>query len=612
MITPSSDEIVKLAEKYTTIPVCREIYADMITPIALLRRLQTRSDRFFLLESVEGGEKWARYSFLGYDPILRATCKNGTVTLEGAENRTVETDKPLSVLREVLSRYRAPHIEGLPPFTGGFVGYFAYAMLGYAEPTLRIKRGAWDDFDLMLFDKVIAYDHLKQKIVLIVNMQTDNVLENYGKACASLEAMAALIGDQTPLPPLRVTAKPQFTCNVTEEQYTDIVEKTREYIFNGDIFQAVQPPFTGGFVGYFAYAMLGYAEPTLRIKRGAWDDFDLMLFDKVIAYDHLKQKIVLIVNMQTDNVLENYGKACASLEAMAALIGDQTPLPPLRVTAKPQFTCNVTEEQYTDIVEKTREYIFNGDIFQAVQSRQFTSPYADSLLSAYRVLRTTNPSPYMVFLSVDGDEIMCSSPETLVRLQDGRLTTFPVAGSRPRGKTEEEDKALERELLADEKELSEHNMLVDLGRNDLGRVSRVGTVEVTDYMMIHRYSRIMHICSQVEGDIAEQYDACDAIEAVLPAGTLSGAPKIRACEIIEEQESEPRGVYGGALGYLDFAGNMDTCIAIRMAAKKNGIVTVQAGGGIVADSVPHNEYMESANKARAVINALESASEVDG
>ena len=269
-------------------------------------------------------------------------------------------------------------------------------------------------------------------------------------------------------------------------------------------------------------------------------------------------------------------------------------------------------EQYADIVEKTREYIFDGDIFQAVQSRQFSSPYQDSLLSAYRVLRTTNPSPYMVFLSIDGDEIMCSSPETLVRLDNGRLTTFPVAGSRPRGKTPEEDKALENELLADEKELSEHNMLVDLGRNDLGRVSKIGTVEVTDYMMIHRYSKIMHICSQVEGDIDEKYDACDAIEAVLPAGTLSGAPKIRACEIIEEQESEPRGVYGGALGYLDFTGNMDTCIAIRMAAKKNGIVTVQAGGGIVADSVPHNEYMESANKAKAVMNAIERASEVDG
>lgn len=485
MITPSCDEIVKLAADYSTIPVCREIYADMTTPIALLRRLQAKSKRFFLLESVEGGEKWARYSFLGYDPILRAACKNGTVTLEGVENRTVRTDKPLDVLREALAGYRAPRIEGMPPFTGGFVGYFAYAMLGYAEPRLRIKRGDWDDFDLLLFDKVIAYDHF---------------------------------------------------C----------------------------------------------------------------------------QKIVLIVNMRTDSVMENYGRACAELESMAALVTDQSPLPLLRADEKPQFTCNVTEEQYAEIVNKTREYIFDGDIFQAVQSRRFTSPYAGSLLPAYRVLRTTNPSPYMVFLSIDGDEIMCSSPETLVRLQDGRLTTFPVAGSRPRGATPAEDKALEAELLADEKELSEHNMLVDLGRNDLGRVSEIGSVEVTEYMMIHRYSKIMHICSQVEGDLADGRDALDAIEAVLPAGTLSGAPKIRACEIIEELEHEPRGVYGGALGYLDFAGNMDTCIAIRMAAKKNGVVTVQAGGGIVADSVPENEYLESANKARAVINAIERAAEVDG
>ena len=485
MITPSCDEIVKLAADYSTIPVCREIYADMTTPIALLRRLQAKSKRFFLLESVEGGEKWARYSFLGYDPILRAACKNGTVTLEGVENRTVRTDKPIDVLREALAGYRAPRIEGMPPFTGGFVGYFAYAMLGYAEPRLRIKRGDWDDFDLLLFDKVIAYDHFRQKIVLIVNMRTDSVMENYGRACAELESMAALVTDQSPLPLLRADEKPQFTCNVTEEQYAEIVNKTREYIFD-------------------------------------------------------------------------------------------------------------------------------GDIFQAVQSRRFTSPYAGSLLPAYRVLRTTNPSPYMVFLSIDGDEIMCSSPETLVRLQDGRLTTFPVAGSRPRGATPAEDKALEAELLADEKELSEHNMLVDLGRNDLGRVSEIGSVEVTEYMMIHRYSKIMHICSQVEGDLADGCDALDAIEAVLPAGTLSGAPKIRACEIIEELEHEPRGVYGGALGYLDFAGNMDTCIAIRMAAKKNGVVTVQAGGGIVADSVPENEYLESANKARAVINAIERASEVDG
>lgn len=485
MITPGCDEIVKLASEYSTIPVCREIYADMTTPIALLLRLQARSKRFFLLESVEGGEKWARYSFLGYDPILRATCKNGTVKFEGVQNRTVQTDKPLDVLREVLAGYRAPRIEGLPPFTGGFVGYFAYAMLGYAEPRLRIKRGDWDDFDLLLFDKVIAYDHFRQKIVLIVNMRTDSVMENYGRACAELESMAALVNDQSPLPPQQVTEQPRFTCNVTEAQYAEIVNKTREYIFD-------------------------------------------------------------------------------------------------------------------------------GDIFQAVQSRRFVSPYAGSLLPAYRVLRTTNPSPYMVFLSIDGDEIMCSSPETLVRLQDGRLTTFPVAGSRPRGTTPAEDKALERELLADEKELSEHNMLVDLGRNDLGRVSEIGSVEVTEYMMIHRYSKIMHICSQVEGDLADGCDALDALASVLPAGTLSGAPKIRACEIIEELEHELRGVYGGALGYLDFAGNMDTCIAIRMAARKNGVVTVQAGGGIVADSVPENEYLESANKARAVINAIERAAEVDG
>ena len=237
-------------------------------------------------------------------------------------------------------------------------------------------------------------------------------------------------------------------------------------------------------------------------------------------------------------------------------------------------------------MEKTKEYIREGDIFQAVISRQFTSPYGGSLINPYRVLRTTNPSPYMVFLAIDGEEIMSTSPENLVRLQDGVLTTFPVAGSRPRGKTEEEDRALERELLADEKELSEHNMLVDLGRNNLGKISEFGSVEVTEYMMIHRYSRIMHICSQVEGKIRKDCDQLSAIEAVLPAGTLSGAPKIRACQIIEEMEPQERGIYGGALGYLDFTGNLDTCIAIRMAVKKDGQVTVQAGGGIVADSVP--------------------------
>ena len=293
------------------------------------------------------------------------------------------------------------------------------------------------------------------------------------------------------------------------------------------------------------------------------------------------------------------------------MIANPAPLEKSVADDKPDFTCNVSKEEYCRMVEKTKEYIVDGDIFQAVISRQFSSDYHGSLLNAYRVLRTTNPSPYMVYLCMDDTEIMSTSPETLVRLKDGRLTTFPVAGSRPRGATPEEDARLERELLADEKELAEHNMLVDLGRNDLGRISRFSTVEVTGYQMIHKYSRIMHICSQVEGDILKDCDAFSAIGAVLPAGTLSGAPKIRACEIIEELEPVPRGIYGGALGYIDFTGNMDTCIAIRMAVKAKGKVYVQAGGGIVADSVPEKEYEESANKAKAVIHAIEAASEVN-
>ena len=273
------------------------------------------------------------------------------------------------------------------------------------------------------------------------------------------------------------------------------------------------------------------------------------------------------------------------------------------------FQCTTGREEYYEMVEKTREHIRRGDIFQAVISRQFQSPMKGSLLNSYRLLRTSNPSPYMVYFHTEELELMSTSPETLVKLHNGKVTTFPVAGSRPRGKNEEEDRRLEKELLQDEKELSEHNMLVDLGRNDLGKICRFGSVKVTEYMSVHKYSKIMHICSQVEGVIREDKDALDAIEAVLPAGTLSGAPKIRACQIIEELEKEERGIYGGALGYLDFTGNMDTCIAIRMAVKKDQKVYVQAGGGIVADSIPEKEYEESANKAAAVIQAIIQAEE---
>lgn len=484
MIKPSCDEIMELAKSYNTIPVCKEILADVITPITLLRRIAASKKRFFLLESIEGGEKWGRYSFIGYDPIMRVSCKNAVVTIDrNGKMKNIETKKPLEVLRSILKDYKSPSLKELPPFTGGLVGYFAYSMIGYAEPKLKIKSGDFNDYDVMLFDKVIAYDHLKQKICVIVNMSTDKILENYGKATAEIEKIINLINDSSPLPELKGRMKSDFECKVSEKEY-----------------------------------------------------------------------------------------------------------------------CN--------IVEKTKEYIRDGDIFQAVISRKFTCKYDGSLINAYRVLRTINPSPYMVYMNIDDDEIISTSPETLVRLQNGRLYTFPVAGSRPRGKTDEEDIALERSLLSDEKELSEHNMLVDLGRNDLGRISKYDSVEVTKYMVIHRYSKIMHICSQVESNIRDDCDAMDAIESVLPAGTLSGAPKIRACEIIEEQEALPRDIYGGALGYMDFTGNLDTCIAIRMAYKKGENVYVQAGGGIVADSVPKNEYEESANKAAAVMNAVRNADEL--
>jgi anthranilate synthase component 1 len=485
MIRPDLESIQSLAGEYSIIPICREIYADVITPIALLRKVSGISKRYFLLESIEGGEKWGRYSFVGFDPVMRVSCKENAVIIENnGEFREIKTDHPYEVLRVIQQGYRSPRIPDMPPFTGGFVGYWAYAMIAYAEPSLSIKRGDCNDFDLMLFDKVVAYDHLKQKICIVVNVRTDNLLENYGRAVAELEAIASL------------------TC--------------------------------------------------------------------------AEQK-----------------------------------LPRQKSERKVNFTCNVSKSEYCAMVERAKTYIYEGDIFQAVISRRFSAPYHSSLLNAYRVLRTTNPSPYMVYLHVDGDEIMSTSPETLVRLQNGRLTTFPVAGSRPRGRTAAEDKRLENELLADEKELAEHNMLVDLGRNDLGKISQFSSVQLTDYLAVHRYSTIMHICSQVESNILPGYDGFKAIEAVLPAGTLSGAPKIRACQIIEELEAEPRGIYGGALGYIDFSGNMDTCIAIRMAVKKGNLVYVQAGGGIVADSIPEKEYEESGHKALAVINAIRQAAEVD-
>ena len=374
------------------------------------------------------------------------------------------------------------------------------------------------------------------------------------------------------------------------------------------------PSFTGGFVGYFSYDYLTYSEPTVKCDVEDTEDFkdvDLMLFDKVIAFDNLRQKIILIVNMPLDDVEVCYNKAVMELRQLANLLrhGEKKKEPggKLLGEVRPLFD----KEKFCRMVEKAKRHIREGDIFQIVLSNRLSAPFEGSLLNTYRVLRTINPSPYMFYFSGTDVEVAGASPETLVKLENGVLHTFPLAGTRPRGKTEEEDKALEAELLADKKELAEHNMLVDLGRNDLGKISKFGTVKVEKLHSIERFSHVMHIGSTVRGEISENHDALDAIEAVLPAGTLSGAPKIRACQLIEELENNKRGIYGGAIGYIDFTGNMDTCIAIRIAYKKNGKVFVRSGAGIVADSVPEKEFEECLNKAKSSLKALELVQEVE-
>lgn len=374
------------------------------------------------------------------------------------------------------------------------------------------------------------------------------------------------------------------------------------------------PPFTGGLVGYFSFDFINYKEPSTKMNiddSEGFKDIDLMLFKDVIAFDNVKQKIILITNIELDKDLDvEYEKALKKLNSIkellhtgkksfegGKLLGEVTPL--------------FSKDEFSDMIGKAKHHIHEGDIFQIVLSNRLQANFEGSLFDTYRVLRTVNPSPYMFYFSGTDVEVAGASPETLVKLEDGILHTFPLAGTRPRGKSEKEDKELETELLADEKELAEHNMLVDLGRNDLGKISKFGSVVVEKFHSIERYSHVMHIGSTVRGEIRPEYDALNALEAVLPAGTLSGAPKIRACQLIEELENNKRGIYGGAIGYIDFTGNMDTCIAIRLAYKKNGKVFIRSGAGIVADSDPDKEYMESINKAGAVVDALKKAQEMN-
>ena len=361
------------------------------------------------------------------------------------------------------------------------------------------------------------------------------------------------------------------------------------------------PTFTGGLVGYFSYDYIKYGEQSLNLNANdeeKFNDVDLMLFDKVIAFDNYRQKIILIVNIKVENLEVNYRKAEIELKAMADLIinGKKAEERPLKI--KSDYRSYFSKEQYCNMVVKAKEYIKEGDIFQVVLSNKIEAEIEGSILDAYRVLRSTNPSPYMFYFYSNDIEI------SGVKLENNKLYTFPLAGTRKRGKDEEEDLELEKELLADEKELAEHNMLVDLGRNDIGKISEINSVKVDKYMSIEKFSHVMHIGSTVSGTLRSDKDALDAIDSILPAGTLSGAPKLRACEIINELEGNKRGIYGGAIGYIDFTGNLDMCISIRLAFAKNGKVFVRSGAGIVADSVPENEYEECINKSKAVINAL--------
>ena len=370
------------------------------------------------------------------------------------------------------------------------------------------------------------------------------------------------------------------------------------------------PPFAGGLVGYFSYDYIKYSEPSLALDakdEESFKDVDLMMFDKVIVFDNYRQKIILISNIKTEDLDTAYNKGVVDLMSMKQLLleGDMAENIPLRLESDFRYLFN--KEEYCNMVEKGKHYIHEGDIFQIVLSNRIEADISGSLLDTYRALRMTNPSPYMFYFASDDIEMAGASPETLVKMENGVLHTFPLAGTRPRGASDEEDARLEKELLADEKERAEHNMLVDLGRNDIGKISKIGTVEVESYMDVLKYSHVMHIGSTVRGVIRDDMDALDAIDSVLPAGTLSGAPKLRACELICQLENNKRGIYGGAIGYIDFTGNLDTCIAIRLAFSKNGKVFVRSGAGIVADSVPENEYQECINKAKAVMNALKMA-----
>jgi anthranilate synthase component 1 len=488
MYFPEIAEFTALADQGNLIPVYREIMADLDTPVSAFRKIDD-GHCAFLLESIEGGEKWGRYSFLGASPatIIRSRGTRVEILETGKPTVVQEVADPLATIREHLARYTPVELPGLPRFFGGAVGYLGYDMVRFFErlPTDRPAHlDAWDSF-FLITDSLIIFDNMSQKIKVVANAHLD--------------------GSSTPA--------------------------------------------------------------------------------------------------------DAYSQALAVIDALIAKLKAPTihPQTDKKSGAQVNFSSNMQRQDFEAAVEKAKEYVRAGDIIQVVLSQRFSGDLNVDPFDIYRVLRTLNPSPYLFFLRMDDTVVLGASPEVMVRKEGTRVELRPIAGTRPRGATAEADARFAEELLADPKERAEHVMLVDLGRNDLGRVCKTGTVAVTELMVIERYSHVMHIVSNVQGELAPEHDAFSLVRATFPAGTLSGAPKVRAMEIIDELEPCRREIYGGAVGYFSFSGNMDLAIAIRTLVVKDGKIHLQAGAGIVADSDPSAEWQETVNKAMAVKRAVEMA-----
>jgi len=475
-------------QDYNRIPVYREILADLDTPLSTYLKLAD-APYSYLFESVQGGEKWGRYSIIGLPGSQRIEVRDGVVAhIDGEQSTRIECDDPLQWIQDYLQRFKVAELPELPRFHGGLVGYFAYDTIRYIEPRLancpNPDQLHTPDILLMLSDYLIVFDNLKSRMYLILLVD-----------------------------PAESDAYPQAQRKLDDLQ------------------QRLQQP-----------------------------------------------------------------------------IPEQKP-PTARAVSEDDFVSGFSQQGFEEAVEKARQYITDGDAMQVVLSQRLTIPFSARPLDLYRALRALNPSPYLYYLNLGDHAVVGSSPEILVRLEDQKVTVRPIAGTRPRGADEAADKALEQDLLADPKELAEHLMLIDLGRNDAGRISQTGSVELTDKMIVERYSHVMHIVSNVEGELQPGMSAMDVLKATFPAGTVSGAPKIRAMEIIDELEPVKRGIYSGAIGYLSWNGNMDTAIAIRTAVIKDETLSIQAGAGIVYDSVPRKEWEETMNKGRAVFRAVAHASQ---